>query len=215
VTLIETRLGKFESRSKYEVAGRPTDYSGAVELARRDKYQFQWWAAWLLGAQTYQSKKGGDRGIDGNIYFPNGPYGHGRIIISVKGGENLNPSMVRDLNGVVQREQDAIMGILITLNEPSKGMTTDAAASGFVEKSAHGRLPRIQIVTVADLFYGRRPKMPRLPEPMRATPRSQAARNRDQLELLLPIGGEAIPVPVKEGVIVDPRFMTFGSSRRV
>ena len=91
VTLIETRLKKLEHTAIYEVDGRPKDYAGAVELARRDKYQFQWWAAWLLGAQTYQSKKGGDRGIDGNIYFPNGPYGHGRIVISVKGGENLTP----------------------------------------------------------------------------------------------------------------------------
>lgn len=59
VTLIERRLKKLEAQSQYEVDGRPKDYSGAVDLARRDKYQFQWWAAWLLGAQTYQSKKGG------------------------------------------------------------------------------------------------------------------------------------------------------------
>jgi adenine specific DNA methylase Mod len=210
VTLIETRLEKLDSKSQYEVDGRPKDYAGAIDLARRDKYQFQWWAAWLLGAQTYQSKKGGDRGIDGNIYYANGPYGHGRIIISVKGGENLYPSMVRDLSGVVQREPDANMGILVTLNEPSRGMSADAAAAGFVEKSAHGRLPRIQIVTVADLLDGRFPKMPPLPEPVRSAPRSTAARNRDQLELFLPLVG--IGPTTKEGEIIDPRFLRFGSA---
>lgn len=212
VTLIETRLKKFEKSAIYEVDGRPKDYAGAIELARRDKYQFQWWAAWLLGAQTYQSKKGGDRGIDGNIYFRNGPYGHGRIIISVKGGEHLNPSMVRDLSGVVQRETDANMGVLITLNDPSKGMVADAAAAGFVEKSAHGRLPRIQIVTVADLLDGRLPKMPRLPDPVRTAPRSNAARNRDQLELFLPVVGSGRPI-TKDGEIVDPRFLRFGDAK--
>ncbi len=212
VTLIETRLKKLGVGSQYEVAGRPTDFAGAVELARRDKYQFQWWAAWLLGCQSYQSKKGGDRGIDGNIYFANGPYGHGRIIVSVKGGEHLNPSMVRDLSGVVQREPDANMGILITLNEPSKGMISDAAAYGFAEKSAHGWLPRIQIVTVADLLDGRLPKMPRLPDPVRSAPRSHAARDRDQLELLLPIPGDR-PI-AREGEIVDPRFLRFGPTKQ-
>lgn len=73
VTLIENRLRKSHPKARYDVYGRPTDYAGAIELARRDKYQFQWWAAWLLGAQTYESKKGADRGIDGNIFFQNGP----------------------------------------------------------------------------------------------------------------------------------------------
>ena len=73
VTLIETRLKKLEHTAIYEVDGRPNIYAGAVELARRDKYQFQWWAAWLLGAQTYQSKKGGDRGIDGKCLFSKRP----------------------------------------------------------------------------------------------------------------------------------------------
>src|SRR5258708_8094096 len=104
VTLIERRLKELETEAEYKVYGRPTDLAGARDLAFRDKYQFQWWAAWLLGAQTYESKKGADRGIDANIFFANGPYGHGRIIVSVKGGDNLAPAMVNELNGVVQRE---------------------------------------------------------------------------------------------------------------
>lgn len=119
--------------------------------------------------------------------------------------------MVRDLSGVVQREPDANMGVLITLNEPTRGMVADAAASGFLEKSAHGRLPRIQIVTVADLLDGRLPKMPPLPDLIRSAPRSSAARNRDQLELFLPLAGSG-PI-TKEGEIVDPRFLRFGSAK--
>lgn len=204
ITLIEQRLRKLHEASAYKVHGRPADLSGARDLARRDKYQFQWWAAWLLGAQTYDSKKGADRGIDGNIYFSNGPYGHGRIIISVKGGDYLSPTMVRELNGVVQRER-AQMGVLITLADPTRSMVADAAGAGFVEQSAHGRLPRIQIATIRDLLDGRLPKLPPMPAPVMSAPRSKSARNRDQLELLLPFAG-AGPV-TQAGEILDPRFM--------
>lgn len=207
ITLIEQRLSKSHPLAKYEVAGRPSDLAGARDLARRDKHQFQWWAAWLLGVQSYVAKKGADRGIDGNIYFANGPYGYGRIIVSVKGGENVSPVMVRELSGVVQRE-NASMGILVTLVDPTRAMLADAAGAGFVEQSAHGRLPRVQIATIADLLDGRLPKMPPLPRPPETAHRSGAARNRDQLELLLPLPGDG---PTEAEIIVDPRFMRLGS----
>ncbi|MGA3302584.1 MAG: DNA methyltransferase [Methylovirgula sp.] len=203
ITLIETRLRKTHPAAKYEVSGRPINFSGASDLARRDKHQFQWWAAWLLGAQTYETKKGADRGIDGNIYFQNGPFGFGRIIISVKGGDNLGPAMVRELSGVVQREE-AEMGILVTLGEPTKAMIADAAGAGFVPNSAHGRLPRIQIATIANLLAGRMPKMPPTPHPERSVAGKTRRRDQDQLELLLPFVGEK---GLPKGAILDPRFL--------
>ena len=33
---------------------------------------------------------------------------YGKVIVSVKGGDNLNPSMVRDLKGTVEREKATI-----------------------------------------------------------------------------------------------------------
>lgn len=205
VTLIETRLRKAHPHAEYKVSGRPTDLAGARDLAHRDKYQFQWWAAWKLGAQTYETKKGADRGIDANIFFANGPYGHGRIIVSVKGGENLTPAMVNELNGVVQRE-NAEMGVLVTLAEPTRGMVAAAAGAGFVEKSAHGRLPRVQIVTVGDLIDGRLPKLPPLPlaqDGPRIRPRK---RDRDQLEFMLPFAG-ASGLRTEDGIMIDPGFL--------
>lgn len=206
ITLIEKRLARYAG-CNYGVYGRPTDVAGAHELARRDKYQFQWWAAWLLGAQTYESKKGADRGIDANIYFANGPYGLGRIILSVKGGDHVSPVMVRELSGVVQRE-GADMGILVTLTDPTKSMISDAAGAGFVPKSAHGKLPRIQIATVGDLLDRRFPKLPPLPQPVEMMPRSRAARDRDQMEMLLPISGHGVLTDA--GAFRDPRFMKVG-----
>jgi adenine specific DNA methylase Mod len=159
ITLIEGRLKKLGILEKsYEVAGRPTVLKEARELARRDKHQFQWWASWRLGAQVYrEEKRGSDRGIDGNIFFHNGPFGIGRIIVSVKGGENVGVQMVRDLRGVIEREE-AEMGIVITLAEPTGPMRSEADAAGFVRKSAHGRLPRLQVVTIEDLLANKMPK---------------------------------------------------------
>jgi hypothetical protein len=77
----------------------------------------------------------------------------GLIIISVKGGENIGVKDVRDLRGVIERE-DAEMGILITLADPTGTMMTEAAAAGLVSKSAHGRMPRFDVPA---LQAGKRP----------------------------------------------------------
>jgi len=208
ITLIEARLQAKHPDTDYKVEGRPVDLAGARNLAERDKHQFQWWAAWRVGAQTYrEEKRGADRGIDGNILFKNGPYGDGRIIISVKGGENVGVQMVRDLRGVVEREE-AEMGILVTLTEPTRAMKNEALGAGIVRRSAHGRLPRLQIATIADLLDQRLPKLPPLPLPERHPTRAPRRRDRDQLELLLPFPGEKV-VPEK-GAVVDPRFIRFG-----
>jgi len=208
MTLIEGRLKAKYPHISYAVYGRPTDLAGARELARRDKYQFQWWAAWKLGSQTYrEEKKGADRGIDGNIYFHNGPYGVGRVIVSVKSGENVGVQMARDLRGVIEREE-AEMGILVTLADPTSPMISEASSAGFVRKSAHGRLPRLQIVTVADLLEGKMPKLPPLPQPARMQVTAHKRKDGDQLEMIFPFTGDAIRP--EEGLHLDPRFRHFG-----
>ena len=58
VTLIERRLkAAGVQHGTYEIVGRPTDLAWARDLARRDKHQFQWWAAWRLGARWYREEK--------------------------------------------------------------------------------------------------------------------------------------------------------------
>lgn len=208
ITLIEERLARWQPSASYDVYGRPTTLPGARELASRDKHQFQWWASWLLGAQSYtrDEKKGADQGIDGRIAFRNGPYGDGLIVMSVKGGDNVGVAMVRDLRGVIEREE-AEMGILVTLAKPTKPMITEAARAGFVAESAHGRLPRLQIVTIADILNRRLPQMPPIPRPERYVS-TRRKTSRDQLEMLFPVAGDA--APTVRGDFIDPRFMAFG-----
>jgi site-specific DNA-methyltransferase (adenine-specific) len=159
IDVIEGRLDERCPKADYKVSGRPENINEARDLARRDAYEFQWWANWLVGVQNYlERKKGADKGIDGIIYFRNGPRGIGKIIVSVKSGENVGPEMVAALSGTVQREE-AELGIFVCLADPTRRMRQDAAGSGMVA-TAHGRFQRIQIATIEDLLLGKRPELP-------------------------------------------------------
>ncbi len=162
ITLIEKRLRDAFPSIAFETHGTPKDLAGAIDLAERDKYQFQWWALSLLDAQPFGGKKkGADGGIDGFIYFKSDAKQVERIIISVKAGNNVSVPMVRDLKGVLEREK-APMGIFLTLTEPTRPMLEEAAKAGFYETPKGGRFPKIQIVTIKDLFDGRKPQLPGL-----------------------------------------------------
>jgi site-specific DNA-methyltransferase (adenine-specific) len=159
ISLIEKRLKDAFPGIKYEVHGTPKDLDGARDLAARDKYQFQWWAVSLVNAVPFAGKKkGADSGIDGIVYFkPEGKTTE-KAIVSVKGGENVNVAMVRDLAHVVDREK-AKIGVFITLAEPTGPMKTEAVKTGFYE-TLYGKYPKIQILTIADLFAGKQPNIP-------------------------------------------------------
>src|SRR5690349_6955712 len=99
--------------------------------------------------------------------------------------------MVRDLRGVIERE-DAEMGVMVTLASPTAPMLSQAASAGFVRKSAHGRLPRLRIASVADIIAGHMPKLPPLPQPERKRPAARRRAHADQIEMIFPFGGEII-----------------------
>jgi len=118
IALIERRLREAFPGIKYEVHGVPKDYAGARDLALRDKHEFQKWIAAAIGAQPYkEGKKGMDRGIDGYLHFRDADKKAQFAIVSVKGGENINSGMVRDLKGTMEREK-AAMGLFLTLTPP-------------------------------------------------------------------------------------------------
>lgn len=154
VSLIEKRLKDAFVGIEFDVHGTPKDLAGARDLAARDKYQFQWWACSLVNAQPYQGKKkGADGGIDGLIFFQDEPRKHKKIIVSVKGGENVNVAMVRDLAHVVAREK-AEIGLFITLVPATKPMLTEAVKTGYYPSPHHGDFPKIQILSVEGLLTG-------------------------------------------------------------
>jgi site-specific DNA-methyltransferase (adenine-specific) len=147
IGLIEKRLRDAFPGVAFITHGVPHDLDGARDLAARGKYhEFEKWALSLIAAQPGNlSKKGADKGIDGNIYF--GTKSEGRAIVSVKAGDNVGVSMIRDLRGVIEREGAGI-GVFLTLTEPSKPMVTEAAGAGQFELPGFAPVPRIQIVTI-------------------------------------------------------------------
>ncbi len=138
------------------VIGEPVSPEDAVKLAEDDKYQFQWWALGLVGARPEEQKKGADHGIDGKILFRDDPKSTKpeQVVIQVKGGKT-SVKDVRDLRGVLDREQAAI-GVLITLDEPTAPMKAEAASTGFyLHKTNQQQYPRLQLRTVKELMAGK------------------------------------------------------------
>ncbi len=159
ISLIERRLKDAYPGVAFEVHGTPKDIEGARHLAQRDKYQFQWWAGSLIGAQPYQGmKKGADGGIDGLIYFRSAPKVTERAIVSVKGGENVSVPMIRDLKGVLDREKSPI-GVFLTLAHPTRPMEKEAASAGFYTLGDR-HYPKLQTITVEEALNGKQPAIP-------------------------------------------------------
>jgi len=163
VDLIDKRLRHTygdDVADTYTLHGIPLDLDGARALFTANAFDFERWAVSLVDGQP-NTKQVGDKGIDGVIRFPtDNKGGVGRALVSVKGGATLNPGMVRDLVGTVE-QQGADMGVFICLTEPTKGMREVENASGTYAWAADERtFPKVQIVTIAQLLAGRRPKMP-------------------------------------------------------
>jgi hypothetical protein len=161
IALIKNRLqDTFSAKIKnsYTVIGEPVSLFESENLAKEDPYQFQWWALGLVGARPVEGKKGTDKGIDGRIYFHEGKGETKQVIISVKAGK-VTVSQLRDLKGVVEREK-AQIGVLISMQEPTKQMRTEAASSGFY-KSLWGNHPKIQALTIQEILNGKPIDYPR------------------------------------------------------
>jgi site-specific DNA-methyltransferase (adenine-specific) len=147
IGLIEKRLRDAFPAVQFTTHGVPQDIHAARDLAARGKYhEFEKWALSLIAAQPGNfGKKGADRGLDGRLYF--GAKGTTLGIVSVKAGENVGVSMIRDLKGVIERERAGV-GVFLTLTEPTKPMIAEAASAGLHEEPGFAPVPRLQIVTI-------------------------------------------------------------------
>lgn len=155
---LETSYGP-EVRETYELAGVPRDVEAAQALFKTNAFDFERWAVTMVNGQPNE-KQVGDHGIDGVVRFHLDKTDVGSALVSVKGGKQLNPGMVRDLRGTVERQKSE-MGILITLTKPTKGMVEEAQHSGsFTHELSGAKYPLIQIVSVPELLAGKRPNMP-------------------------------------------------------
>jgi len=163
IALMKNRLHDTFDRelSPYRVIGEPEDLASARALAEENRYQFQYWALSLVNARPEgEPRKGADRGIDGNRYFRDDDSGKAkRCVIEVKSGKVQAP-VIRALKGVLEREE-AQVAALITLEEPTEPMRAEALQAGFYKPHALVEpVPRIQILTIAELLAGKKLELP-------------------------------------------------------
>ncbi len=158
IHLIERRMKAAFPNLAFTIHGEPEDLEAARDLAARDKYEFQFWACSMVGAQPYKGgKKGADTGIDGLIYFQDDKTGAKKIIVSVKGGEHVTRTMLADLKNTVDRE-GAQIGIFVTLAEPTDPMRKEAISAGYYQNNYDQVVPKIQIITIESLMKGAKPQ---------------------------------------------------------
>ncbi len=187
INLIKHRLlNAFGAEAQYQVIGEPVDQQGAASLAAGDPYQFQWWALGLVGARPAEQKKGADRGIDGRLYFHDESAGGTtkQIIFSVKAGKT-GAAHLRDLLGVLDREK-AQIGVLISLQEPTKDMRKEAASAGFYASPWGTKHPRLQLLTIEELLSGSKVDYPpsRANVTFKKAPKAASASAARQIDLL-------------------------------
>jgi site-specific DNA-methyltransferase (adenine-specific) len=168
IGMIEDRMRSGYLGIEFETIGVPRDIAGALRLAEDDKHQFQQWACWQVGGYP-RAKKGGDKGVDGWFNYIPGKEKIETGVISVKGGENLNPAMVRDLGRVMERDKHRF-GLFITAAMPTKGVREEIASHPLVE-TEFGRFPAMQVVTIAQFFHGPKPELPPLISPVKKAAR--------------------------------------------
>ena len=183
VALMKSRLKtafNLEPGTDYAVVGEPRDVGSARALWEQDPYQFQFWAVSLLEAQPLsgqraEQRRGADRGIDGIIYFVDGPRRTPqKVVIQVKGGRVSSPQ-IRDLKGVVEREK-AALGLFISLEEPTRDMRSEEASGGFYQSDLWQRdFPKIQLRTIGQLLAGQGFGLPPRQPSYQPAPRVRAA----------------------------------------
>jgi len=205
--LIKSRLlAAFGDTVDYTVTGEPTTLEDAAGLALEDRDQFEAWALGLVGARNAAKKKGRDHGIDGRLYFHEKVGGKTRqVLISVKSGK-IGVAEVRELRGVIEREE-AEIGLLIAMREPTKAMVGEALAAGFYRSGSEGvgtwgKHPRLQILTVEQLFSGTRIDMPPLSGSLNFARSPRVDRRRSMTRPLF--GNLATPPELGKIFEIDP-----------
>ena len=112
-------------------------------------------------------KKGAEKGIDGVAYTRKLREEILSVMIFVK-LRNVNVSFIRDLLGVVERE-NAACGILITRNEPTAPMRQEAKSAGQFKPENFSAFDKLQIVTIQEILEGARMNLPLMEEVTKKT----------------------------------------------
>lgn len=158
---LEDRIGLREG-TDFVVKGIPISLEGAFDLWKRDKHQFQKWAIEQIDGFV-TSRKTADGGIDGRLYFSIPGQAHlASMVLEVKGGRNIGIHAVRDLRGVLERDNALMAGLIVMEDLGERKMANFRREMGDADDlDINGVLyPRMQILTVPDILAGKRFQTP-------------------------------------------------------
>lgn len=174
---LEARLGLRENVD-FVIQGIPHTAEGAQDLWERDKHQFQKWAIEHIDGFV-TSRKTGDGGIDGRLYFSIPDQRDlASMVIEVKGGKNVDIAVVRSLRGTLERDS-ALMAGLIVMEDLGERKTRnfEREMGALDDLDVNGVLyPRMQMLTVPEILAGKRFRTP------------SVARGRVVAQPVLPLG---------------------------
>lgn len=152
------------------ISGVPKDMEGAIALANREddktRKEFEKWfvLAYSNNRAAIQDVKGKDGGVDGMAFIKdvvNGKEVTKKVIFQVKSSQTLTPSVIRDLNGTIDK-QGAVIGILLTLYE-LPNMIKESKTYRFIKLSGM-EFQKIQVICVQEMLNGARLNLPNLLE---------------------------------------------------
>ncbi len=137
--------------------GIPKDMDSAKALANKKddrlRKEFEKWAilTYSDNRAIIHEKKGADKGIDGIAYFLSSQTDTEKIVFQVKSGKvgrSDIAAFITDTNN-----ENAQIGIFLTLEEPTQPMRNAAASAGMYEHKLMGKsYNRIQIVTIREII---------------------------------------------------------------
>ncbi len=158
---LQERLRLVEG-TDFLIEGVPRNLEGARDLWQRDKYHFQKWVIEQVDGFV-TTRRTGDGGIDGRLYFPSPDYtGLSSMVIEVKGGASVGIGVVRDLRGVLERDSANMAGLIVMddLGDRKKrNFAQEMAQAGDI--TVHNiEYPRMQMLTVSEILDGVRFKTP-------------------------------------------------------
>jgi site-specific DNA-methyltransferase (adenine-specific) len=190
ISLILKRLTEtygIEAVENITLSGIPRDMESAIALAHKKddrlRKEFEKWAilTYTSNRAVINDKKGADGGIDGVAYFKTGKTDNAKMIFQVKSG-GVKRNDIATLRGDMEKA-GAALACLITLEDPSKPMISDARDAGkYLHVEMARTYDRISIVTIREMIeQGKRLELPMSLEVVKA---AQRALNDKQLPLL-------------------------------
>ena len=153
------RIGAQQGDDYDLIEGQPDTMT---EYNRLTAYEKQDWLIWRLGGLP-NPKKSGDGGVDGDLAIhlgmdADGRDQWGRVVFSVKTGEQRKPEHVRELIGTMRSER-AQIGVLILDREPTEKMEEAAQRAKRMRYQLDQGVPPqeydcVQILTACEIIDG-------------------------------------------------------------